>query len=463
MTGLSTDTIAALATSPGEGAIAIVRLSGPDSLSIADRVFRGKSGPPPSQRPAQTFVHGTIINDTGIADEVILLIYRAPHSYTREDSVEFQGHGGSTAAKRILRAVLDAGARMAEPGEFTKRAFLSGRIDLLQAEAVLDLIRARSDRAAEAALEQLTGTLSHSFGKLYDQTLALAADLEATLDFSEDELPDSVMCDVIDRRHHVEAGFKALLASWDEGHLLREGALVVIAGKPNVGKSTLLNALVGKDRAIVTPIAGTTRDIIEEQIVIDGYPVRLVDTAGLRETPCEIEREGVTRALSAITHSDCIIYVIDGATGMDAEDFDLIRDLPIHKTIIAKNKFDIATNQTNRSVPTNSSDVLLNAGILISAKYGTGLTDLKKAIIGILGIRSSGASHASISERHRQLLVLSHKEVIEAGLLLGVPNPEAALAASRLRSALETLGEVTGRTYHEELLNTIFSRFCIGK
>lgn len=456
MSNPATDTIAALATAPGEGAISIVRVSGPESLTIADRIFCGKA-PPPSQRPAQSFAHGTIVGESGIADEVILLIYRAPHSYTREDAVEIQGHGGSATAKRILRAVLSAGARMAEPGEFTKRAFLSGRIDLLQAEAVLDLIRARSDRAADAALEQMNGALSQAFDQLYDQTLSLAANLEATLDFSEDELPQSVMTDVITRRAHVETEFKRLLESWDEGHLLREGALVVIAGKPNVGKSTLLNALVGKDRAIVTPIAGTTRDIIEEQIVIGGYMVRLMDTAGLRETPCEIEQEGVTRAYRALSNCDCIIYVVDGVQGIDAEDIHNMTMLNKFKAIIVKNKSDLITNSTDQAIATKYSF------IDISAKTGIGIDDLKEALVKILGVQQSGPSHAAISERHRQLLVAAHKDVVEAGLLLTRPTPAPDLAASRLRGALETLGEVTGRIYHEELLNNIFSRFCIGK
>jgi len=450
------DTIAALATAPGEGAIAIVRLSGPASLVIADQIFRGK-GVPPSQRVAQSFVHGTIISANGVADEVILLIYRAPHSYTREDAVEIQGHGGSAAAKRILRTVLEAGARMAEPGEFTKRAFLSGRIDLLQAEAVLDLIRARSDRAAEAALEQMSGTLSKAFDQLYDQTLDLAANLETTLDFSDDELPESVMLDVITRRHHVETEFKRLLASWDEGHLLREGALVVISGKPNVGKSTLLNALLGKERAIVTPIAGTTRDTIEEQMVINGFQVRIVDTAGLRKTPCKIEQEGVNRAINAINHSDCNIYVVDGILGMDDEDKINIELLQDSKTIIAFNKCDSNEFLTNSTLATNRS------GLLISAKNNIGMEILKQTITNILGVKGSGPPHAVISERHRHLLVSAHKEVVEAGILLTRPTPDPALAASRLRGALEALGEVTGRTYHTELLNNIFSRFCIGK
>ncbi len=456
MTDPYKDTITALATAPGEGAIAIVRISGPASLMIADRVFRGK-GAPPSQRPGQSFVHGTVISANGVADEVILLIYRAPCSYTREDAVEIQGHGGSAAAKRILRTVLEAGARMAEPGEFTKRAFLSGRIDLLQAEAVLDLIRARSDRAAEAALEQLHGALSKTFNLLYDDTLALAANLEATLDFSEDELPDSVMQDVMARRQTVDAEFKRLLASWDEGHLLREGALVVISGKPNVGKSTLLNALIGKDRAIVTPIAGTTRDTIEEQIVINGIPVRIVDTAGLREAPCEIEQEGVTRAYSAINSSDCIIYVVDGICGMDSEDDNNIKSIPANKLIIVINKCDSKSIKTNSPLLTNKS------AIHISAKNNIGLESLKQTIIATLDVQNSGIPHAAISERHRHLLVLAHKEVVEAGILLGRPTPEPALAAARLRIALEILGEVTGRIYHTELLQNIFSRFCIGK
>ena len=456
MTDSYTDTIAAIATAPGEGAIAIVRLTGPASLEIADRVFRGK-GPPPSRRAAQTFVHGTLVSENGVIDEVILLIYRAPHSYTREDSVEFQGHGGSAAAKRILRTLLEAGARMAEPGEFTKRAFLSGRIDLLQAEAVLDLIRARSDRAADAALEQLNGSLSKAFAQLYDDTLALAANLEATLDFSEDELPESVMQEVMARRHHVDTEFKRLLDSWDEGHLLREGALVVISGKPNVGKSTLLNALVGKERAIVTPIAGTTRDTIEEQVVINGFPVRIVDTAGLRETPCEIEKEGVSRAISAISGSDCNIYVIDGTEESDDEDISNLGLLNPIKTIIALNKCDSSKFKTI-SPPATKASILL-----ISAKNGIGIEPLKQAIIGKLGVQGGGTPHAAISERHRHLLVSAHKDTVESGMLLARPTPEPALAASRLRGALETLGQVTGRIYHEELLNTIFSRFCIGK
>ncbi len=450
------DTIAAIATAPGEGAIAIVRVSGPDSMRIADRIFVGK-GPPPSQRPARSFLHGTIQGTEGVADEVILLIYRAPHSYTREDSIEIQGHGGSEASKRILRAALDQGARLADPGEFTKRAFLSGRIDLVQAEGVLDLIRARTDRAANAALEQLNGALSVSFNTLYDATLGLAADIESTLDFSEGELPESVTTNVIDQLQTLETDLMSLLSTWHEGHLLREGALVVIAGRPNVGKSTLMNALLGRERSIVTPIAGTTRDIIEEHFSIDGYMVRLVDTAGLRNSECEIESEGIRRALHHLSKADLTIYVIDGSVEVDDHDAYQLDKLNSKKSIIVINKCDIALNMTIQSIEAKWST------LLISATHRHGLDDLKGAIVSKLGILDSPEHHALISERHRRLLISAHKDIVEASLLLKRPTPEPALAASRLRGALETLGEATGRVYHSELLNNIFRRFCIGK
>ncbi|MEI6514515.1 MAG: tRNA uridine-5-carboxymethylaminomethyl(34) synthesis GTPase MnmE [bacterium] len=456
MNDVYTDTIAALATAPGEGAIAVVRVSGPESLVIADRIFKGK-GAPPSRQPANSFKHGFVSGAGGVADEVILLLYHAPHSYTRENAIEIQGHGGSAAAQRILRAVLDAGARLAEPGEFTKRAFLNGRIDLLQAEAVIDLIRARTDRAAQSALEQLSGTLSLSFRHLYDATLALAADLETTLDFSEDELPESFTKDVEAKLNQLETEFKALLSSWHEGHLLREGALVVIAGKPNAGKSTLLNALLGRERAIVTPIAGTTRDTIEEQLVINGLLVRITDTAGLRESSCEIETEGIRRTRYIIANAGLVIYLIDGSKPQD--DYDSAQIMALHRNplITVVSKSDLIKEKT---YSTNAPD---QSVLLISALKDDGIAELKTQIITKLGIPQGTQHQTTISERHRRLLISAHKDIREASLLLARAVPEPTLAASRLRMALETLGEATGRTYHDELLNNIFSRFCIGK
>lgn len=453
----NTDTIAAIGTAPGESAIAIVRVSGPESLTIADRVCRCGGGKP-SLRCGNTFVHARVESVDGWADEVILLIYKAPHSYTREDAVEIQGHGGTTAAKRILRAVLDAGARLAEPGEFTKRAFLNGRIDLLQAEAVLDLIRARSDRAAAAALEQLGGQLSGLFDDAYGIIMDAAADLEASLDFSDDELPLPLYLPaVVKRLKEGEARLKRILATWDEGHRLREGALIVISGRPNVGKSTLLNVMLGMNRAIVTPIAGTTRDTIEEHAVINGFPVRIVDTAGLRDANCEIEGEGIRRAREAIRQADIILYIVDGSEPNNDDDMRELGMLPAQKTVVIVNKCDLKSKVNVAAFAADRS--VTNVSLLT----GIGVESIRSAIITKLGSAPSVVPHATISERHRRLVIMALKNLVDAILLAERADPSPALSASKLRSCLENLGEITGRVYHDQLLQSVFARFCIGK
>jgi tRNA modification GTPase len=401
-------------------------------------------------------MHGRIVSSGETADDVILLVYRAPHSYGGEDTVEIQGHGGSMAAKRILRAVLDAGARPAEPGEFSKRAFLNGRMDLLQAEAVCDLIRSRSDRAAAAALEQLQGVLSRDFNACYDAVLGVASEIEATLDFGDDELPTGLMDDIVCRLGVAEQMLKKVLDGWDEGHLLREGARVVIAGRPNVGKSTLLNALLGIDKAIVTHIPGTTRDVIEDQIVINGYPVSLVDTAGLRETDCEIEKEGIRRARGAMQRADIVIYMLDATRTLEDDDVHEISAIPRDRAIIVVNKTDLGTMDT--------SVIMTDRSVLyVSMKKMEDAEKIREAILQRLDERVCVHHHAVISERHRLLLVSAMENVAEAKITIGRAVPDPTLSASRLRAALEALGEGTGRVYHNELLNSIFSRFCIGK
>lgn len=450
------DTITAISTAPGEAGIAIVRVSGPDSIEIADRIFRGTSRPSDCSR--NTFLHGYIqsSDNSRDLDEVVLLIYRKPNSYTTEDTVEIQGHGGRACAQRVLRAVLNSGARMAEPGEFTKRAFLNGRIDLLQAEAVLDLIQARSDRSAAAALEQLEGSLSHSFSGRYDDMLKVASDLEASLDFSDQELPDTVMPDICGRLDTIIMQLNSMLTTWEEGHLLREGALVVISGKPNVGKSTLMNKLLTYDRAIVTEIPGTTRDIIEEQIVLNGIPLRLIDTAGLRDATCTIEQLGIQRAHTAIEKADINLYVVDASQHVDAETLAKIKKLPGDRTIIVLNKQDLGFvigNEFQNFAVVNCS--LLN---------NEGLADIRSAIIDKTGMTCSGPPHAAISERHRQIVQYVLNSITETHRLLSEDREDMIVpAVDTLRDALESLGTITGKTYSEELLNTIFSQFCIGK
>lgn len=449
------DTIAAIATPPGEGGVGIVRISGPGVWAIADALFMALDGVAVSERGHGTFAYGKVIDADGTEiDTGLALVMRAPKSYTCEDVVEIQGHGGAVGMRRILRCVLDAGARMAEPGEFTKRAFMNGRIDLVQAEGIFDLIRARSDRAAAAAMEQMEGRLSEQFDAIYDAFMEVAANLETTLDFVEDELPDDVFSGIA---HLLDTTFQrldTLLDTWDEGRLLREGARVVILGRPNAGKSTLLNALLGFDRAIVSSTAGTTRDTIEEGFVLDGIPLRIVDTAGLRETDCDIEAEGIRRAEAHGAEAHLAIYLIDASQPLHEEDRLRLEKLDPEKTVVLLNKVDQG----------NQLDGI--EGIEASLVNGVGVDDLKRAMADTLekGADLQAPPHAVISERHRNLLIRSHKEARQAREYLNENVEEnAVLAAEHLRSALEYLGQVTGRLYHEELLDNIFSRFCIGK
>jgi tRNA modification GTPase len=455
------DTIAAIATAPGVAGISIVRVSGPRSLEIADAIFKGPS-PSPSQRGGHAFVHGYVRNparssEEAEVDEVVLLVYRSPHSYTREDVVEIQGHGGRTSAGRVLQTVIEAGARHAEPGEFTKRAFLNGRIDLLQAEAIADLISAQSERAARAAMEQLDGGLSSVVAACYDDLIAVAADLEATIDFVEQELPETTMANIIGRLGHAISGLNGLLSTWHEGHLLREGAVVVIAGRPNVGKSTMLNTLLRRNRAIVTDVPGTTRDTIEETLILDGIPVRLVDTAGLRDPLCAVEEEGIIRTRRMLEQADLILYVIDSATGLHDEDKHALSELDPNRTVVVANKSDIESKSAHCNAPGHQN-------VRCSMVTGAGLPELKTTIVHKLGVGTASPLHASISARHRQYVQNALNGLNDAYALITSSDESMILpATNRVRDAVNEIGKITGQVYTDELLNEIFSKFCVGK
>jgi len=460
-----TDTIAAIATAPGPAGIAVVRISGSDALGIADRIFRCR-GAPPSQRPGNTFVYGHVVDvaragpsdgTQQVVDEVVLLIFRAPRSYTREDVVEIQGHGGRICAQRILRAAIAAGARLAEPGEFTQRAFINGRIDLVQAEAVLDLIQASTERSAAAALEQLSGRLTSLFTSIYTDILSIATDIECCLDFPEEDVPMDVLGTVPCRLQSVRNAIVQLLGTWEEGHLLREGALVVIAGRPNAGKSTLLNALLGRNRAIVSETPGTTRDTIEEQIVLDGIPIRLVDTAGLRHVSCEVEAEGVRRAREISGRADVVLYVVDGSAAFCDDDIANLEGLNPDRCLVLVNKADLG-------LKVDLNNLSKFRVLTCSLKYREGLSEIVDAIKCILNIApSTTPPHASISERHRSLLMSALEGLEEIVGIVQSKGADLAVVASSVRMAAEYIAQIIGKSFNDDIITSLFSKFCIGK
>lgn len=451
--------MAAIATAPGEAGIAIIRVSGPQALRLADAVFKGP-GARPSERPTHTLVNGRILGPTGPLDDVLLLIMRAPRSYTGEDTVEIQCHGGQITARRILQLVLDTGwARPAEPGEFTRRAFLNGRMDLLQAEGVLDLIKAQSDRAARAAMEQLEGRPSRVINGIYDQIMAIAADLEATLDFPDDEIPAGAIPDIVRRMHAVEHDLSGLLETWNEGHLLREGALVVISGRPNAGKSTLMNALLGRPRTIVHHTPGTTRDTIEERLVVDGIPVRLVDTAGLRVAEGDIEREGIRRAEEYIQKADLLIYVVDASQPITQYDKERLAGVDPKKVIVVLNKIDLG-------MKASPSEICCLRTEQASLIHPSGIEAVSAAIVAALSTRSTSFSDSdfSASDRHRDLILHAKNFLNKATEIISSKcESSILLSAIEIRRSAEQIGGITGREYNEALMDSIFSRFCVGK
>lgn len=457
------DPVAALATPPGAGGIAIVRLSGRDAQGIASRILPPGRALPTDRR---AFFHAALRHPTSGArlDEAVVLTFPAPHSYTGEPVVEFQVHGGRIPARRVLDALFTLGVAPAGPGEFTRRAFLNGRIDLSQAEAVMDLVGAESERAANAAAEQLDGALSRRVAALYEPLVALRADVEASLDFDEGDVPDALFpATLADRARAVRDGIAALLATWREGRLLREGALVVLGGRPNAGKSSLFNALLAADRAIVADEPGTTRDLLEEPLAVRGIPLRLVDTAGLREASGAVERQGVLRAEEQIRRADLHLRIIDVSAPDCAAETAALAALPAASTIAVFNKCDLAPGF---AAPMSDLPVGMRA-VCVSAATGDGLDTLRGAIADALGVGTASDAGAVVNERHRGLLARADAALGEAIALVesGADGAgfDAVLAAQSLREAAEALGAILGRNVSEDVLDAVFSRFCVGK
>ncbi len=457
------ETIVAVATPPGEGGIGVIRISGPQAQAIGERILRHPSGKAITTWPERKVRLGVVLSsEQKIIDEAIFFFFRAPRSYTGEDVLEIQGHGGQKNLELILSAAMAACARPAEPGEFTKRAFLNGRIDLAQAEAVIDLITAQTDLAHQAAQEQLSGRLSTYLRQCEERLLAVLAQIEAALDYPEDEIPDLDREEAGRTIHDVAEDLRTLAVQAEKGRILREAATVVLAGKPNVGKSSLLNRLLGEERAIVTPIPGTTRDFVAEISNLQGLPVRLVDTAGLRETSDPLEQEGVRRAWRWVERAELILVVLDAAAGLSAEEERLIEDVRGKKRMfIILNKSDLPPRLTVAGLPEKFSGLPV---LTVSAFSGEGLEDLETKIREELVGKDFGRGHPVIvtSLRHKEALerAVRYLQNVTAGLRDGLSED---LLTIDLRAALEALGEITGRTVSDEVINAIFSRFCVGK
>lgn len=455
------DTIAAISTPLGMGGIGIVRLSGPQAQAIAKQIFRRKEGDGPFL--SRRFYLGEIIRpgDGSVLDEVLLVFMRQPKTYTREDVVEIQCHSGPLILQEILQVVLRSGARLAEPGEFTKRAFLNGRIDLTQAEAVIDLIRSQTERSLDLANRQRSGRLAAEVRQIKEGLLNLLALVEASIDFPEEEIPELSPKEAVDRLRGPRDRLEALLSTYEEGRVYREGVAATIVGKPNVGKSSLLNSLLKEERAIVTAIPGTTRDVIEEVVNIKGIPLRMMDTAGLRPAQDVIEEEGVRRTRERLAQADLAIWVVDGAAPLSPEDLDILPQVRDKKTVVAINKNDLPQRISIKDLQSQIPDAPL---ISISALNGSGIERLKEAICTVVldGKLESSAEIILSNLRHKRALEVSREALSQASEGFE-RNLSPEFIVLDLQRALEALGEIVGESTSEEILDRIFNQFCIGK
>ncbi len=452
------DTIAAIATPPGEGAIAVIRMSGPASIDTADRIFRGRTAL--ADAAGFTVHYGTIGEPTGVpVDQVLATVFRSPHSYTGEDQVEISCHGGLFVAQHVLRMLIAAGARQAEAGEFTRRAFVNGKMDLAQAEAIADMIRAKSEKMRQASFEQLQGKLGERIRMLRRELTDLCSLLEVDLDFSEDGLSVISPVEIERRLTAIDQALEGMVSSFEHGKLAREGVEVVLVGKPNAGKSSIFNALLKEERAIVTPLPGTTRDSLEENLTIGGMLFRVHDTAGLRETRDLAETEGVKRSKAIMERADILLDVIDAATPLDREEVSgWRRGIGQSQHCLAVfNKIDLLDELTAANLAEGPESVI------VSARTGKGMEELRNRLVQI--VQGKGIESVPVevtNRRHAESLIKAREGLATArqSMRKGATNE---FIAFDVRDAANHLAEITGEITSEEILNEIFGRFCIGK
>lgn len=459
---MAEDTISAVITALGEGAVGIVRISGADALATAEKIFKSRSGKKLSEYQHHTLVYGHVTDADGtMVDEVLCVYMQAPHSYTAEDVVEIQSHGGIQSLKKILALTYQNGARPAEAGEFTKRAFLNGRIDLTQAEAVMDIIRSRSEASLKLAVRQQNGQLAQELRKLRSKMLDVVINLEAVIDYPEEDIEDVTFDTVAGSIANTAAGIEDLLVHAHTGKILREGLRTAIVGRPNVGKSSLLNALLKEERAIVSEYAGTTRDVIEEQLLLDGVPLVLADTAGIRKTEDYVEQIGVEKSRRLLQDAELVICVVDGSEGLTAEDEEILQAASEKPCVIIVNKSDLEIDTTLQQLQERFG---IDKVMPLSARTNEGIDRfaawLKNYVYGSEGTLSDGVYVQNA--RHEELLRQALQSLQDAQRAAQERLPYDCIVID-VRNAIDLLGEITGDTVQDEIINEIFARFCIGK
>lgn len=456
----TTDTIAAIATPLGESGIGVIRISGSKAYDVGDAIFQSKSSLPLAQRRDRSIQYGLIVDDDGKAvDEVILLIMKGPRSYTAEDVLEIQCHGGRQSLSEILGLVLRHGARLANPGEFTQRAFVNGRIDLAQAEAVMDVIQAKSAQGLTSAVSQLEGRLSRVVGDMRLHLTDFITRLEVTVDYPEEDLEEIEVPDIAGAIRDMERRLDDMLAESKSGRMMRDGVMAAIAGTPNAGKSSLLNRFLETERAIVTDVPGTTRDVIEEWITIQGVPICLVDTAGIRSTDDTVEQIGVRRAKEYMDRADIILVVVDQSRPLQEEDRQILETARGRQALIVLNKEDLQ--------PAFETEELQSYGLpllSISASTGAGMGELKDAMLSLALQQGLTAAQSALLANTRHIeLVRQSREALQRALDTIEAGMPVDCAIVDIREAWELLGSITGDTVHDDIIEEIFSRFCLGK
>ena len=454
-------TIVSISTAPGVGGIGIIRMSGENTFNVLDKIFAPKNPEKIESIQGYTIKYGHIIDGEKIIDEVLVSYFKAPKSYTTENMCEINSHGGIVVMRKILDICLKNGADLAEPGEFTKRAFLGGRIDLSQAESIIDIINAKSDREAKEGIKQLEGFLSERINEIKNDLLEIMTNIEVSIDYPEYDTPDITNNDILKTIENTRNKLDSLKKSFDNGKIIKQGIKTVIIGKPNAGKSSLLNAILKEDRAIVTEIEGTTRDTIEEFVNINGIPLNLIDTAGIREAKDEVEKIGIEKSKKLANDADLIIAIFDSSKELSKEDLDILNIAKNKKTIIILNKIDLKQIITHEDPKLESfKENIIN----MSTKNKIGLEELFKKITALFNLSEINLDNDIVitNERHKNLISKAIENLNKAEEILKQGMPVDIIAIS-LKDVLSNLGAITGEEAGEEIINEIFARFCLGK